>query len=506
MRGILRIIIVVGLVAALSAGGYYVWHGRHPAKSLLRTAAVRKGDLEASITATGTVEPVERVDVGAQVAGQLVKFGNGLDGKPIDYGSEVEAGGLLAEIDTNLYSADVQLATAQRDSDKAGVLRAEADLEQMRAKETQAEADWNRAQKLGPSEALAPTTYDSYKANYAIAKANVDLDVAAVEQAKAAIKQSEATLFKAKQQLDYCIINSPVKGTIIDRRVNLGETVVSSFNTPSLFLIAADLTHIQVWASVNEADIGQIHPGQPVTFTVDAYPTRTFHGNVNKIRLNATMTQNVVTYTVEVNAENKDGKLLPYLTANVKFLTGEATNAVLALNSALRFHPASDLIAPAFRPPEKSADDTADATPVPSPAGAPSEQGQGASTNGGPEKVGGSPAAAGGRRGRGRRSGSGDSSDEMAVEQFGTLWAKEGAYVRPIAVKLGLTDGTWTEVTGEGVKPGLVVVTGVVSTEMPADASAAGSNPFLPQFGRRGGPGGGGGFGGGGGGGGRRGP
>jgi len=492
MRGILRIIIVVGLVAAVSAGGYYAWHLRHPAKSLLRTAAVRKGDLEASITATGTVEPVERVDVGAQVAGQLVKFGKGSDGKPIDYGSQVEAGGLLAEIDTNLYSADVQLAGAQVVSDKAGVLRAEADLEQMRAKETQAEADWNRAQKLGPSEALAPTTYDSYKANYEIAKANVDLDVASLEQAKAAIKQSEATLFKAKQQLDYCIINSPVKGTIIDRRVNLGETVVSSFNTPSLFLIAADLTHIQVWASVNEADIGQIHPGQPVTFTVDAYPTRTFHGNVNKIRLNATMTQNVVTYTVEVNAENKDGKLLPYLTANVKFLTGEATNAVLALNSALRFHPAADLIEPAFRPPEKSADDSADPAPPPAPAGAPADRGQGASGSGS-ENGGGGSALAGGRRGRGRRGGNGDSSDEIAVEQFGTLWAKEGAYVRPIAVKLGLTDGTWTEVMGEGVTPGLVVVTGVVSTEMPADASAAGSNPFLPQFGRRGGPGGGGG-------------
>ena len=499
MRGILRIIIVVGLVAALSAGGYSVWHSQHPAKALLRTASVRRGDLEASITATGTVEPVERVDVGAQVAGQLVKFGNGTDGKPIDYGSEVEAGGLLAEIDTNLYSADVQSAAAQLASDKAGVLRAEADLEQMRAKEEQAEADWNRAQKLGPSEALAPTTYDSYKANYAIAKANVDLDVAALEQAKATIKQSEATLFKAKQQLDYCIINSPVKGTIIDRRVNLGETVVSSFNTPSLFLIAADLTHIQVWASVNEADIGNIHPGQPVTFTVDAYPTRTFHGNVNKIRLNATMTQNVVTYTVEVNAENKDGKLLPYLTANVRFLTGEATNALLALNSALRFHPATDLIDPAFRTPAKSADSPAESAAPAAGAAAPADRGQGAAASSNDNGAAGGAAPAGGRRGRGRRGGGAGESEEVATEQFGTLWAKEGAYVRPISVKLGLTDGTWTEVTGEGVTTDLVLVTGVVSTDVPADASAAGANPFLPQFGRRGGAGGGGGGGAGGG-------
>ena len=494
----LRAIIIVGVVAALAAGGYFAWQTRHPAKSMLRTSTVRQGDLVASITATGTVEPVERVDVGAQVAGQLVAFGKGKDGLPVDYGSEVEAGGLLARIDTNLYAADVALAEAQLASDKAGVMRAEADLEQMRAKEAQAEADWNRAQKLGPSEALAATTYDSYKANYEIAKANVNLDIAALEQARASIKQATATLSKAQQQLDYCVIYSPVKGTIIDRRVNLGETVVSSFNTPSLFLIAADLTHIQVWSSVNEADIGNIHPGQPVTFTVDAFPTRVFHGNVNKIRLNATMTQNVVTYTVEVNAENKDGKLLPYLTANVKFLTGEATNALLALNSALRWHPMPDLIAPAYRQPDKSADAPADGSNAPPRSGTPGDRGETASAAG-TDGVGDvAPPDRGGRRGgRGRRGGGG--SDEMAVVQTGILWAQQGAYVRPIPVKLGLTDGTWTEVLGEDLKPGIVVVTGIVSTDSPPDASAPGANPFLPQFGRRGGPGGGGG-------GGRRGP
>ena len=156
----------------------------------------------------------------------------------------------------------------------------------------------------------------------------MDLAKAAVDSAKAATVQAEATLAKAQQTLDYCTIFSPVKGVIIDRRVNIGETVASSLNTPSLFLIAKDLTRIQVWVSVNEADIGNIHPGQDVTFTVDAFPNRTFHGKVNKVRLNATMTQNVVTYTVEVNTDNSDGKLLPYLTANVQFLTGEAHDAL----------------------------------------------------------------------------------------------------------------------------------------------------------------------------------
>ena len=136
---------------------------------------------------------------------------------------------------------------------------------------------------------------------------------------------------------------------IIDRRVNIGETVASSMSTPSLFLIAKDLTRIQVWASVNEADIGNIHPGQVVTFTVDAFPNQIFQGKVNKLRLNATMNHNVVTYTVEVTTDNSDGKLLPYLTANVNFLAGQETNALLISNAALRWHPQDNLIDPEFR-------------------------------------------------------------------------------------------------------------------------------------------------------------
>jgi HlyD family secretion protein len=149
-----------------------------------------------------------------------------------------------------------------------------------------------------------------------------------------------------------------------------------------LFLIAKDLTRIQVWASVNEADIGNIHPGQNVTFTVDAYPKRVFAGLVNKVRLNATMTQNVVTYTVEVNTDNADGRLLPYLTANVNFLAGEATNALLVLNSALRWHPRNDLIAPEFRQPRNGAGGASEGARASRNPGAPAK-GPGASSGGG---------------------------------------------------------------------------------------------------------------------------
>ena len=494
----------LAVAAALAGGGWFwVLHARHASRPLWRTGTVRKGNLTATITATGTVEPEEVVDVGAQVSGQFLEFGKDRNGKPIDYGSIVESNMLLARIDTNLFQADVDLDTAVVASDKAGEQQAAANVEQAKATEAQAEADWNRAQKLGEGEALAPTTYDTYKANYEIAKAKVDLAIAAVVSAKAATKQAEATLRKAKQTLDYCTIYSPVDGVIIDRRVNIGETVASSLNTPSLFLIAKDLTRIQVWSSVNEADIGNIHPGQPVTFTVDAFPNRVFHGAVNKVRFNATMTQNVVTYTVEVNTDNSDGRLLPYLTANVNFLTGKVTNALLVLNSALRWHPQNDLIAPKYRQQGNVAGGTSAGAVAPDSSGANKQvlaargsdvEPEGARASGNPD----APAAgAEGSRAGDRRGGErGGGAQEVAPVQTGTLWAQDGNFVRPVPVKLGLTDGTWTEVEGEGLAAGTVVVTGTISVETAAEEASSEANPFIPQIGRRGGPGGGGGGGG----------
>jgi len=273
----------------------------------------------------------------------------------------VEEGTILANIDDSIYSAEVEMATAQLTQAKASQLRAESDLQQLLAKLEQAKRDWERAQKLGPSEALSPAAYDGYKAAYEIALANVAVGKAAIEQAKAAVEQASASLARAKRNLSYCVIKSPVKGVIIDRRVNIGQTVVASLNAPSLFLIAKDLKKIQVWVAVNEADIGMIYPGMPVHFTVDAFPGLVFNGEVRKIRLNATMTQNVVTYTVEVSTENPDQKLLPYLTANVQFETGKRTNVLMVPNAALRWTPKEDYISPEFR--EKMQEPQTAATP-----------------------------------------------------------------------------------------------------------------------------------------------
>jgi HlyD family secretion protein len=427
---------IIVLVALAGLAAWYLQRGNAQGFAFV-TAPVTRGDLLVSINATGTVEPEEVIDVGAQVAGQIVSFGKDASGRSVDYGSVVEEGTVLAKIDDSLYAADAAQAEAQVQAGRAAVQRAEADVGQLRAKLQQAERDWQRAQKLGPSEALAEASYDAYRSAYETAVANLAVGQAAVQQSKASQSQAEALLRRAQRNLGYCTIKSPVKGVIIDRRVNIGQTVVASLNAPSLFLIAKDLKRMQVWVAVNEADIGKIRPGQPVTFTVDAFPGETFQGEVGKVRLNASMTQNVVTYTVEVVTDNSSGRLLPYLTANVQFVLNRRTDVLLVPNAALRFRPDPELIAPEFR--------EAFGHLRPRPAA--------------------SRAAA---------------SDEPAGRT--DLWLPEGDYLRPLAVRVGPSDGSLTEVAGEKLAQGLLVATAL---QGPTGAAAETSNPFAPSFWRR---------------------
>ncbi len=436
------LLLALPLVLAVIVGLWW-WVRDSKGAVAFRTAPVTRGDLQASISATGTVQPEEVVDVGAQVAGKIVAFGKDKQGKPVDYGSQVEAGMVLAQIDDALYAADVSSAKAQLAQAKANFQRAEADLGQLRARLYQAERDWNRAQKLGPSDALSQADYDAARSAFEVAKANLSVGQAAVAQAREAVAQAEAAVRRTSQNLDYCTIRSPVKGVIIDRRVNIGQTVVASLNAPSLFLLAKDLTRMQVWASVNEADIGNIRPGQPVTFTVDAFPGVTFQGVVGKVRLNATMVQNVVTYIVEVHTDNSDGRLIPYLTANLKFLVAEEKDALLVPNAALRWTPQPEQVAQEFRLP--------------------------AGKEGG-RRSGGSPARAG---------------REEAPQ--GTLWLVQGRYVKPLKVRLGPTDGAYTVVHGPGLQEGLQVVVAAEQSQNSGTDSAR--SPFAPQLFRGGGPG-----------------
>jgi HlyD family secretion protein len=418
------LVLILGVLATVAATVW--WRAYNRPTLSFTTATVKRGNVVASIGATGTIEPLEVVDVGAQVAGRISAFGKDQDGHPVDYGSLVQEGALLAKIDDSVYAADFSVA-------KAGELSAAANLEQMKAKLDQAAAEWNRAQELFKSKLISQVDYDTAKANHEVAKANVSV-------ANSGIAQANADLDKAQRNLDFCTINSPVSGVIIDRRVNIGQTVVASLNAPSLFLIARDLTRMQIWAAVNEADVGRVKPGTPVSFTVDAYPGREFQGLVGKVRLNATMTQNVVLYTVEINIDNSDKLLLPYLTASVRFILSRETNALCVPNAALRWAPSSlAQVAPECRQSSLS-DPPADppATnepPQPTPGNKPSHR---------------------------------------------TLWLKAGAFVRPVEVSAGISDGANTVLTGEALREGDEAVTGEILA-----AQAEVKNPFLPKSTRR---------------------
>jgi len=412
------------LIAVLLLGSLATWQlTRSKGKdNAYRTAELKRGDLLVTISATGTVEPEEVIDVGAQVAGRILSFGKDAKGKPVDYGSVVEAGTVLARIDDSLYAADVAQAEAQLLSNKAGLQKAKADL-------TRTEQDWKRAQLLGPSAALAQSSFEAYESAYKTALAQVAVSEATIRQAEAALK-------RAQRNLGYCTITSPVKGIIIDRRVNTGQTVVASLNAPSLFLLAKDLTRIQVWVAVNEADIGKIHPGLPVTFTVDAFPGETFRGQVGKIRLNASMTQNVVTYTVEITTDNGDGRLLPYLTANVLFQLQQLGNVLQAPNAALRWNPPA----------------------------------KGGEAEGGKKKE-------GGERGKGPTA----AKPAASAKSSGSLWVlDEDKKPRKIEVQTGPSDGINTVVESADLREGMQVITGIRMSE--ADKNGGG-NPFTPQFG-----------------------
>lgn len=474
------------MLPVVAGGVYAAWYFVHAGGAAVtyRTAPVTRGSLVATIGATGTLEPEEAIDVGAQVAGQISQFGL-VDGKPVDRRSFVKAGDLLAQIDPSLYKMDLEAVQAQLAQCQAQLTQSQAnstktlaDIQQMEAKKVQAEQDWERAQKLRKEspEALAETAFDSYKATYLTALANVassqaakEQALAAIEQAKAAIKQTQASVNRAQRNLDYCTINSPVDGVIIDRRVNIGQTVVSSLNAPSLFLIAKDLTRMQIWVSVNEADIGSIHEGQPVTFTVDARPGVTFTGAVTKVRFDVTMTQNVVTYPVEVLALNPDGMLYPYMTANVKFELDKRTDVLKVPNAALQYAPQTEeQVAPEFREEAKKLmqhsgsqeSSQPDAQSRPQRGDEPASQ---------PAHSAHSPT--------GTRPQGAQKNRDAAL-----LWVQQREFLRPIKVRAGMSDGTMTEVQSPELKEGMEIV---VTEQRQSSSSPGGASPFVPQIRRR---------------------
>jgi HlyD family secretion protein len=430
----IRLIVVLAALLVLAGGGWvYLQAGSSKPADLYRYGDVVKGDVASIITATGTLVPEETVDVGAQVTGQIAEFGKDVAGKSIDYRSTVTQGMMLAKIDDSLYQADLSSAEASVAQADASKKYAEANLQQAQAKLEQTDRDYKRSAVLIKSHAIAQADYDTALGNYQQAVAAVAVAEASVTQSASAIDIAKAAVFRAKRNVDYCVITSPVNGVVIDRKMDVGQTVVASMSAQSLFLVAKDLKRMLLLVQVNEADIGAVQRIKDVSFTVDAFPGRVFHGTVRKIRLNASMTQNVVTYTVEISADNDDLTLLPYLTATVRFTTAKREGVLTVPNSALRFTPTSA--------PLESASEAA----------------------GGGEKGGGTTRPTGERR-MGR----------------GTLWVSD-ADGKPVAVKVrtGVTDGTVTEVEGDGVDESTKVIT-AENTGAMGDV-----NPFTPKFGQR---------------------
>lgn len=299
-----KVVLASVLAAAIGGGWYFFGASGSKNDNVYKTANIQNGDVVQTVSANGTLNPVVLVSVGTQVSGTVKKL-------LVDYNDKVKAGQVLAMLDPSLY--DAQVAESQ-----ANVKSAEASLELAAANE-------KRMRELYAKEFVS--------------KQELDQSVQALKSAKAQVALSKAAYSKDTTNKNYSIIKSPVSGVIIDRQIDVGQTVAASFQTPTLFKIAQDLRKMQIDSSFAEADIGNIKVGQEASFNVDAFANKTFKGVVKQIRLNATTQSNVVTYNVVVSVDNPDEKLMPGMTAYVNIKTAERNNTLLVPNAALRFKP-----------------------------------------------------------------------------------------------------------------------------------------------------------------------
>ncbi len=381
-------------LAVILVGVWWFWRGAS-GDVTYRTAEVVKGPLTQAVTATGTLNPVLNVQVGSQISGNVSKL-------YADYNSNVKAGQVIAEIDPELFQAAVMQTQGDLQSAQAGLELAKLNADRM--------ADLVQKQTTSQSE--------------------LDQAIATLHQAEANVMIKQGALNRAQTDLDHCKITSPIGGTVISRSVDVGQTVAASLSAPVIFTIANDLAKMQIDTNVAEADVGVIEQDQEVEFTVDAFPNRTFHGQVVQVRNAPTTVQNVVTYDTVIGVNNADLKLKPGMTANVSIIVVHRDNVLKVSNAALRFHPPE-------APPEVAP-----------------EAGRGAS---------------GGRRG-GKRGGG-----KIAQPTEKTIYVLKSGAPQPVKIKTGVTDGTFTEVTA-GVKAGDQAITAAVGKAATEDTAT--NNPF----------------------------
>ena len=310
MKKILKTTIFAVLLVGIGYAGYHFFFKETPAIIVLQKEKVEKGDVTTEVTATGSVQPVDEIEVGTQVSGLVSKI-------YVDYNSQVKKGELIAELDkTNLQE---------------NVINAQANYNAALNEVSYYQQNYDRKKNM----------YD----NQIISKADYEQAYYQLHNAKAAVTQRLTLLNQAKTNLGYANIYAPIDGVVLSREVEVGQTVAASISAPTLFKIAKDIKKMQVEANVDEADIGQVKVGQRVTFTVDAYPLEEFQGEVSQVRLSPTTTSNVVTYTVIVDAQNPEEKLKPGLTATIVIYTNELKGVTIVNNKAINFSPDLTLLA-----------------------------------------------------------------------------------------------------------------------------------------------------------------
>jgi HlyD family secretion protein len=406
-----KIIIAAGVVV-VAIVLFVILSGSEETKATYATAEVQRGDIAILVTATGSLDAVNTVQVGSQVSGTISAL-------YADFNDRVKKGQVVAQLDPTFL--------------KAQVAQAQADLEKAQASAELSKKESERAALLYQKNMISESDRD-------LALTNYDLAVASV-------KSAQAALHRAETNLDYATIVSPIDGVVISRDVDVGQTVAASLQAPTLFTIAQDLSQMQVDASIDEADIGQIRDGERVLFTVDAYPDSTFEGKVSQIRLSPEIVQNVVTYNVIIGVSNPNLLLKPGMTANVTILVNQANNILKVPAAALRFHPAVQ-------------------------AGRASSQGAGQ-----------------GARASGTQSA--NSGEAMGSALHSNNGRKPRVWIlgpedkpEPILVQTGISDGTSVEITSGDIKEGDRVIVGMEGTALSSNSQQV--NPFVPQFRGRG--------------------
>src|SRR5213592_3380668 len=328
-------LLIVGAIGA-GAGAYYIRRGGPEIQ--VNTTPITRGDIIDSVGATGTLQAVTTVQVGSQVSGNIQWLG-------ADFNSIVKKGQVIARLDPSLFDAQLQQARANLGQARANLTKAQSDLERTKVQLVDAEQKYSRAKELATKSLLPQSDLDAAKIAVDSARAMLASQQATVAQTQAAVSQSQASVNQNQVNLDHTVIGAPIDGIVIQRSVDVGQTVAASMQAPTLFVIAADLTKMQVNANIDEADVGRIRPGQHVTFRVDAYPTDTFQGTVSQIRLQPVVVQNVTTYGTVIDVPNEQLKLKPGMTANVKVEIAKRSDALRIPNAALRFRPTQDVFA-----------------------------------------------------------------------------------------------------------------------------------------------------------------